>query len=153
MTKPEAKRDIRYQGAIVQDDHLLLIRHREHRTGKNYWLFPGGGREEGESAEECVCREMQEETNLLVKVERLLMEQPATFGGPYRLRRTYLCSIVAGSAAPGYEPEASAAAHYGIVEVGWFDLRNAQHWNNQVRSDRITYPQLLQVQSLLGYVP
>lgn len=151
MTKPEAKRDIRYQGAIVQNDHILLIRHREHRTGKAYWLFPGGGREAGESAEECVCREMQEETNLTVKVERLLLEQPATFGGPYRLRRTYLCSIVSGTATPGYEPEASAA-HYGIVEIGWFDLRNAQQWNELVRADKITHPQLLQVQSLLGYV-
>lgn len=153
MTNTEAKRDIRYQGAIVQDDHLLLIRHREHRTGKDYWLFPGGGREEGESAEACVRREMQEETTLIVKVERLLLELPATFGGPYRLRRTYLCSILSGTAAPGYEPEASAAAQYGIVEVGWFDLRNAHSWNDLVRSDKITYPQMLQVQSLLGYVP
>lgn len=151
MTNAEGKREVRYQGAIVQDDHLLLIRHREHRTGKAYWLFPGGGREAGESAEECVRREMQEETNLIVQVERLLMEQPATLGGPYRLRRTYLCTILSGTASPGYEPEADAAAHYGIVEIGWFDLRRADRWNAQVRADQITYPQMLQVQLLLGY--
>ena len=151
MNKPEAKRDIRYQGAIVHDDQLLLIRHREHKTDHSYWIFPGGGREEGESEEECVCREMHEETGLVVKVERLLMEQPTTPGGVYRLRRTFLCSVIAGTAAPGYEPEEEAAANYGIVEIGWFDLRDAASWNELVRANKITYPQLLAVQSLLGF--
>lgn len=31
----------RYQGAIVHEYHLLLIRHQGH-TGRSYWLFPGG---------------------------------------------------------------------------------------------------------------
>ncbi len=152
MSKPAAKRDIRYQGAIVHEGQLLLIRHHDQATDRSYWLFPGGGREAGESEEECVCREMQEETGLVVKVERLLMEQPATPGGVYRLRRTFLCAMIAGTAAPGYEPEDPGAAHHGIVEVGWFDLRAASTWNELVHADAITYPQLLQVQSLLGFV-
>ncbi len=67
------KRDIRYQGAILRDDLILLIKHREHATGHSYWLLPGGGREDKESEENCIRREMREETHLSVKVERLLL--------------------------------------------------------------------------------
>lgn len=55
-------RIIRYQGAIIKDHHVLLLRHREHKTGRSYWLFPGGSIEENETEEQCVAREMFEET-------------------------------------------------------------------------------------------
>jgi hypothetical protein len=34
---------IRYQGAIIQNDQILLILHREHVTDRAYWVLPGGG--------------------------------------------------------------------------------------------------------------
>ncbi|MEZ4733881.1 MAG: NUDIX hydrolase [Caldilineaceae bacterium] len=67
-------RHTRYQGAIIQDDKILLIRHTEHASGRSFWVIPGGGREAGESEMACVAREMREETNLVVQVERLLVE-------------------------------------------------------------------------------
>src|SRR6185369_10431159 len=67
-------RIVRYQGAIVQDHQLLLIQHREHASGRGYWVIPGGGQEGAESEEACVRREMLEETGLEVAVERLLFE-------------------------------------------------------------------------------
>ncbi len=145
-------RIIRYQGAIVQDDHLLLIRHRAHDTGKSIWLFPGGGIEEGESEEECVEREMWEETSLRVSVERLVLDEPTRHAVGYKRRRTYLCSVMSGIAAPGYEPEEDAAAAYGIVEVAWLDLRDERAWPALAKSDEITYPQLCSVQRELGYL-
>ncbi len=71
------QRRIRYQGAIVREDHILLIKHRHHADGRDYWLIPGGGIEDGETEEQCVQREMREETNLEVVVERLVLEQTA----------------------------------------------------------------------------
>jgi hypothetical protein len=47
-------RSVRYQGAIILSDHILLVQHSEHASGRIYWLLPGGGREEGESEEACV---------------------------------------------------------------------------------------------------
>ena len=140
----------RCQGAILRDDHILLIQHREHTGGRNYWLLPGGGQEEGETEEQCVVREMKEETGLDVKVERLLMEMPELPGSIHR-RKTYLCSVVAGEARPGYEPEPEASAIYSIVEVSWFDLRDETAWGEQVKLDPYTYPELTRVQALLGY--
>ena len=67
-------RQTRYQGAIIKDDKILLIRHTEHASGHSYWVIPVGGREAGETEMACVMREMLEETNLVVRVERLLVE-------------------------------------------------------------------------------
>ena len=67
---------IRFQGLIIRDDKILLIRGYEIRTGISFWVIPGGHREAGESEEECIVREMRKETHLEVRVEKLLMEQP-----------------------------------------------------------------------------
>ena len=49
----------RYQGAIIQDHHILLIKQSEPASGRSYWLIPGGGIEPDETEEVCVQREMQ----------------------------------------------------------------------------------------------
>jgi 8-oxo-dGTP diphosphatase len=142
----------RYQGAILRNDHILLIQHREH-SGRSYWLLPGGGREAGETEEQCVRREMQEETGLDVQVERLLMDETHTMLGKTHHRKTYLCTILAGEPQPGYEPEPEVAAFYRIAAVGWFNLRDAASWGEQVTADPYTYTELQQLQVILGYRP
>jgi len=144
-------REIRYQGAILQDHHILLIKHRQHATGRSYWLFPGGGIEDSETEEECVIREMKEETNLEVRVKGLILDEPGHPDGVYKWRKTYLCYPVSGEASPGYEPELEAAADYAISEVCWFDLRSTTAWLDELREDPYTYPQLIRLREKLGY--
>lgn len=55
---------------IIQNGELLtMFRHRE-KDGKvkEYYVIPGGGREEGEKLEDTVKRELQEEMNVEIKV-------------------------------------------------------------------------------------
>ena len=147
------QRHTRYQGAIVRDHHLLLIRHRHHDDGRTYWLAPGGGIEPGESEEDCVRREMREETGLEVRVERLLVDAASVPGGVYTWMKTYLCSVVTGEARPGYEPEEEASSLYAIAEVRWLDLRAPQDWFHLVASDRFTAPLVKRIMAELGYPP
>lgn len=143
-------RTVRCQGAIVHDHQLLLIQHRHHADGRSYWLLQGGGQEAGESEEDCVVREMREETGLDVQVLRRLLDEPDQ-RGYYQRRRTYLCAVLGGQAAPGYEPEVDAAEEYGIVAVQWFDLRDPHSWEAQVWQDPITAPTVRQIRAALGY--
>jgi len=139
----------RYQGAVIRDDHLLLIRH--HLRGREYWLIPGGGRENGETEVACVRREILEETHLDVTVERLLLDEPAHPGGMYQRYKTYLCLPGPGEPSPGHEPEMADAPGFAITEVGWFDLRDESDWAVDVLADPITYPLLQRIQAALGY--
>ncbi len=140
----------RYQAAILRDDHLLLLKVNDLGSGRTFWVIPGGGREGGESEEECVRREVREETHLEVDVRRLLMEEgdPAA---PYHGARTYLCHVTAGEAAPGVEPEVDSAEHATIREVRWFDLRAPDTWDGLAINDPITYPLLQRLRGALGY--
>ena len=125
--------------------------HKQHSTGRAYWVIPGGGIEGSESEEECVIREMKEETNLVVTIDRLIFDEPAHPDGVYKWTKTYICHSVSGEASPGYEPEPEAAADYSISEVRWFDLRDESDWDDGLFQDPFTYPQLINLRELLGY--
>jgi ADP-ribose pyrophosphatase YjhB (NUDIX family) len=146
-----ANRDIRFQGAIVQDDRILILRYQPSED-LPFWLIPGGGREQGETESECVAREMHEETNLIVHVERQILEVAAPEGDTYRLLRTYLCYPLAGTASPGYEPETEAADVGEITEVRWLQLHGEQDWPEDLRQDPIGYPQFREIRRILGYL-
>ena len=51
------------RAVIIRDDRILLSR----ETVSGWWLIPGGGMEEGETPEECVIREVEEETGVIVR--------------------------------------------------------------------------------------
>ena len=113
---------------------MLLVRHTVRESGRHYWVPPGGGREPGETGEQCVTREVFEETGLTVRVVELLMVDIAEDERPgYPQHKTYLCEVVAGEAAPGYEPEDHG--RYDISDVRWFALSAPDEWPAEVQSD------------------
>lgn len=50
--------------AIIKKDKKVLLALRKSPHGNGTWGFPGGHLEMGESFEECIRRELKEETNL-----------------------------------------------------------------------------------------
>ena len=115
----------RYQGAIIRDHHILLLKQVEYASGRSYWQIPGGGIDPDETEEQCVQHEMREETGLEVQVDSLLLDEPSPSDSIYQRWKTYRCSILTGEARPGSEPEAIYADAYSFTEVGWFDLERA----------------------------
>lgn len=51
-------------GVFVERDERVLLGLRKGEYGKNTWAFPGGHLEFNETIEECVLRELKEETGL-----------------------------------------------------------------------------------------
>lgn len=146
-------RDIRYQAAILHDRQILLIQHREHAGGRCYWLLPGGGREADETPEQCLIREVQEETGLTIRVERLLLDDAAPAGDVYQRFHTYLCQPSTYTASPGAEPEPEAAALYAIAAVTWHPLDDEASWDLEVATDPLTAPLLRRVRAALENTP
>ncbi len=152
-----SNRHTRYQGAIIRSHHILLIKHLEHDSGRSDWVFPGGGIEPGETEEECVKREMKEETNLEVQVISLLLDEPVGPEDPAYSKlknyKTYYCEPLAGEASPGIEPEPEVVGHYSIVEVKWYDLRDETTWDSDLVTDALIYLPLQRLWRRLGYLP
>ncbi len=55
-------------GAVVLDGGRVLLIKRAHEPLKGQWSLPGGGVEVGETLEQAIVREVQEETGLDVDV-------------------------------------------------------------------------------------
>lgn len=58
---------------IIRNDEILLM-HRL-KDGEEYFVFPGGGVEKGESTKDAVIREIKEELGLEITINRLLFVQ------------------------------------------------------------------------------
>lgn len=64
---------IRSCGILISNGQLLLVGHKlSDSLDQLFWSFPGGGVNYGESLEEAVIREFEEETGLIVKVGSFL---------------------------------------------------------------------------------
>ena len=84
---------------IVQSDRVALI--RRVRDRHTYFLFPGGGVEEGETPEQAARREAVEELGVEVELGELVHEE--SFGGTRFLY--YDAWIVGGSFGTGDWPD------------------------------------------------
>lgn len=80
------------RGIVFHKNQILLM--RRFRAGHNYWVLPGGGVEDSETLEECVRREVKEETNIDVEVGRKFY----TFQAPnsYKVTHYFFCKYIAG---------------------------------------------------------
>ena len=96
-------------GVVVELDGMIVLGRRNHEPMLGAWSFPSGYVDAGEVLEEAAAREVEEETGLLVRIERLL--------GVYATRgeRTifiaYAGKVVGGELTAGEE----------CIEVGAFD--------------------------------
>jgi mutator protein MutT len=65
--------------AIIRNGNKLLLTKEVLESGRERWIFPGGGVNFGESLEEAVKREIKEELGMEIKVEKLLGFKEAIF--------------------------------------------------------------------------
>ena len=78
---------------IVEKDGSLLLIQRGNKLGYGKWAFPGGKAEEGESSEEAVAREVEEETGLSVVVGSKVYE---FYHSPEERVQWFACDYLSG---------------------------------------------------------
>lgn len=95
---------------IIKDDKILLF-HR-FREGREYWAFPGGSIEKGESAEEALDREIDEELNLKILKKKFLFK----IQNQGREEYNYLIEEYEGEPKLGAEFGVHDKNNYAIIE-------------------------------------
>jgi len=88
--------------AVIEDEHgrLLVSRRPLHKLLGGLWEFPGGKREEGETLEECLARELREELGIEVTVGEEIMTFPHAYTHFCITLHVFRCRIVAGTPRP-----------------------------------------------------
>lgn len=144
----DKERIVRCQGVVYRDNCILIIQHKNLERGNVYWWLPGGGQKPGETQEECVVREVREETCLNVKIERLLFEGDDPYNRYiYQRYATYLCSPISGEVAIGSEDEPSSG--HPIVGIGWYPLWDETRWEPGFFEEHL-HPLLKSLQLAMG---
>ena len=87
--------------AVLRRGRTILIAQRHKRDPlANLWEFPGGKREPGETLEQCLARELQEELGIAVRVGRLIHDVTHSYSERTVRLRFFECELVAGEPTP-----------------------------------------------------
>lgn len=105
----------RVTGIVRREGQILLI-HR-FREGREYWVFPGGGVEEGETREEALRREMLEETGLELCSFKFLSASSTQPGVLF-----YACVLAPGEPRLGGPEQAEQSPENQFI-LEWVDAR------------------------------
>jgi ADP-ribose pyrophosphatase YjhB (NUDIX family) len=109
-------------GAVVTDEQgRLLVIQRGHDPGAGLWSIPGGRIEPGETDAQALVRELLEETNMQVKVGKLIgrVQRPG-LGGAVIDIRDYAATVTGGTLRAGDDAADArwvTAAELGRLEV------------------------------------
>jgi len=81
--------------AIIEENHKILLVQRGKPPFVDSWALPGGHIELGEIVEDAVTREIKEETNLDVKIEKLfnVYSKPDRDPRGHYITIVYVCSM------------------------------------------------------------
>ena len=89
-------KSIRVSAAAIHRDGKIFATQRGYGEYKGKWEFPGGKREEGESGEEALEREIREELDSKIKIEKLLCTTDYDYPGFHLTMAVYLASLIEG---------------------------------------------------------
>ena len=88
-------------GLVLRDDQVLIAKRQDHQHQGGLWEFPGGKVEAGESLQQALVREFQEEVGLELDPAQMtpLMQLPFDYGDKTVLLDTWVCRNSQGTAS------------------------------------------------------
>ena len=82
--------------AVISRDGKYFATQRGYGEFKDYWEFPGGKMEPGESREQALRREIMEELDTEIRVEDFLMTVDYDYPAFHLTMHCFLCTVVSG---------------------------------------------------------
>lgn len=117
--------------AIIVADNKIFSTQRGYGDFKDQWEFPGGKMEPGESREDALIREIKEELDTTISVEKYLTTVDYDYPNFHLTMHCFICSIVEGDLVLKEHESAK-----------WLDKENAYQveW---LPADKVIIPQVM----------
>ena len=113
--------------ALIRRGREFLIAQREEKDSfGSFWEFPGGGKGEGETFEECVRREIREEIGIDIAVEKKYMEIRRVYSQKVIWLNFFLCSHLRGEPRP-----------LECQRIAWADVDELKHYKFPSANQRV----------------
>ncbi len=87
-------KQIEVVAAIIRKDDKIFATQRGYGDFKDWWEFPGGKMEDGETPEEALVREIREELSADISVDEFLCTVEYDYPQFHLTMHCYLCSLV-----------------------------------------------------------
>ena len=87
-------KNIKVVAAIIKKDNKYFVTQRGYGDYKDWWEFPGGKIEEGETPEEALIREIKEELDADIIIEKYLCTVEHDYPKFHIKMDCYICSLV-----------------------------------------------------------
>ena len=92
----DQKKNIRVVAALIRRDNEVFATQRGYGDYKDWWEFPGGKIEAGETPEEALAREIHEELTAVISVDEYLATVEYDYPEFHLTMACYWCSIREG---------------------------------------------------------
>lgn len=86
-------KDIEVVAAVIVKDESILATQRGYGEFKGKWEFPGGKIQDNETNEEALIREIKEELNADINVEKYLTTVEYDYPNFHLIMHAYICSL------------------------------------------------------------
>lgn len=80
--------------AIIKKDDRIFATQRGYGDWKDYWEFPGGKLEAGETREQALMREIREELDTEIRIDKYLTTLEWDYPQFHLTMHCYMCSLV-----------------------------------------------------------
>ena len=90
------RKHIEVVAAIILRERRIFATQRGYGERKDWWEFPGGKIEPGESTEDALKREIREELTTEIEVDELLTTVEYDYPKFHLTMHCYLCTIISG---------------------------------------------------------
>ncbi len=85
---------IRVVAAIIEKNNKIMIAKRLKGEFAGLWEFPGGKYEEGETGEQAIKREIEEEFDVEINVDQFLCTVEHQYSSFYLIMDCYICDLI-----------------------------------------------------------
>lgn len=89
-------KNIHVSAAIIMKDNKIFVAQRGYGEFKDWWEFPGGKIEEGETPEECLKREIKEELKADINIDKYLCTEEYDYPNFHLKMECFICSLIDG---------------------------------------------------------
>lgn len=105
--------------AIIKSGKRIFATQRGYGDWKDWWEFPGGKMEIGETPEEALKREIREELDTEISIDRFIQTVEYDYPAFHLTMHCYLCSVVEGDLELKEHEAATWLDAEHIADVRW----------------------------------
>ncbi len=112
-------KSIEVVAAVIVNDDKIFATQRGYGDFKDMWEFPGGKMEQGESREDALIREIQEELDTEISVDKFLCTVEYDYPTFHLTMHCFICSILKGDLVLREHEAAKWLTRDELYSVDW----------------------------------